>query len=85
MLPLTSMALVGATAYLPGMHHHHHIAPFVAIWAGMFAGTVGVAVAIFAGIWTARHPQSRGFDFIASAGRIRTAPVGAREAKPMSS
>jgi len=78
MLPLTSMALVGAAAYLPGMHHHH-IAPFVAIWVSIFAGTAGAAVAIFAGIWTAKHPGSRGFDFVASARRIRTMPIPAKD------
>jgi ABC-type dipeptide/oligopeptide/nickel transport system permease component len=57
---------------------HHHLALSVAVWVSFFASMLGAGIAIFAGIWSAKHP-SRGFDFVASARRIRTMPIPARD------
>jgi hypothetical protein len=60
-----------------------HIAPSelraIAIAVSMIASMVGAGIAIFAGIWSAKHPQARGFDFIASARRIRAMPIPPRD------
>jgi len=60
-----------------------HMAPSelraIALATTMIAGMAGAFIAIFAGIWSAKHPQARGFDFIASARRIRAMPVPARD------
>jgi len=61
------------------MSHHHHLAVLVAIWVSIFASTVGAFIAIFAGIWSAKHPKVQGFDFVASALRIRAMPIPARD------
>jgi hypothetical protein len=45
----------------------------------MIAGIAGAFVAIFAGLWSAKHPHARGFDFVASARRIRAMPIPARD------
>jgi hypothetical protein len=45
----------------------------------MTAGIAGSFVAIFVGIWSAKHPGPRGFDFAASARRIRAMPIPARD------
>jgi hypothetical protein len=58
---------------------HHHTALSVAIWVSIFASTLGAGIAIFAGIWSAKHPRPRGFDFVASARRIRAMPIPARD------
>ena len=57
----------------------HHLALSVAIWVSMLASMVGAGLAIFAGLWTAKHPRARGFDFVASARRIRTMPIPTRD------
>jgi hypothetical protein len=61
----------------------NHMAPSelraIAQAVSMIAGMAGAFVAIFAGIWSAKHPQGRGFDFVASARRIRAMPVPARD------
>jgi hypothetical protein len=73
------MARIGARRYLRAMQHHH-IALSVAIWVNSFASTLGACIVIFAGIWSAKHPgASRGFDFAASARRIRAMPIPARD------
>ena len=72
------MAPSRAQGYLRDMHHHH-IAQSIAIWVSIFASTVGAGIAVFAGIWSAKHPQARGFDFIASARRLRAMPIPARD------
>ncbi len=54
---------------------HHHIALFVAFWVSIFASTGGAAIAILVAIWSAKHPRARGFDFTASARRIRARPI----------
>jgi len=59
------------------MHHHH--ASFVGIWVSMFASAAGGLTALFCGVWSARHPGSQGFDFIASARRIRARSASARD------
>jgi hypothetical protein len=59
---------------------HHHIASLVAIWASVFASMAGAGLAIFAGLWSAQRRGSQSFDAIASARRIRTMPIRAREA-----
>jgi len=45
----------------------------------MFFSMLGAGIAIFFGIWRSKHPQPRGFDFAASARRIRTTPIPARD------
>ena len=71
------MAQIASRGYLRGMEHHHLALP-VAIWVSIFTSTVGAGFAIFAGIWSAKHPRgSRGFDFLASARRIRAMPIPA--------
>jgi hypothetical protein len=44
----------------------------------MIASMAGAFIAIFAGIWSAKHPGAQGFDFVASARRIRAMPIPAR-------
>ena len=60
-----------------------HIAPselrVIAMAITMIASMVGAGFAIFAGIWSAKHPKSRGFDFVASARRIRAMPIPPRD------
>jgi hypothetical protein len=76
------MALVAAQRYLRRMDHHHAaslIAIIVGAWVPLFAGMVGAGVAISAGIWSAKHHPARGFDFVASARRIRAMPVPPRD------
>jgi hypothetical protein len=63
----------------PQPMHHHHAAPIAAIWISIFASTAGGAIAIFAGVWRARHPAPQPFDFAASARRIRAMPIPARD------
>ena len=62
---------------------HHHAASFIAVIVGacvpIFASMVGAGIAIFSGIWTAKHPETRGFDFVASAGRIRAMTIPGRD------
>jgi len=75
------MASDRAWRYLQSMHYHHialSVALSVAIWVSLFASTVGAYIAIFAGVRSAKHPQARRFDFAASARRIRTMPIPAR-------
>jgi hypothetical protein len=67
------MAPGGARGYLRDMSHHH-IASFVAIFAGLF----GAGIAIFAGALSARRPGTAAFDFTASARRIRARAIPAR-------
>jgi len=57
----------------------HHTAPSVAFWISILASTSGAAIAIFAAIWRAKHPQPQNFDFAASARRIRATPIRSRE------
>ena len=56
---------------LDRMSDHLQTAALVPIWAAVFASMVGAAIAIFAGVFNARQPNKRGFDFVASARRIR--------------
>jgi hypothetical protein len=72
------MASDRSRGYLRGMDHHH-IAQSVAIWVSILASLAGAGIAIFAGIWRAKHPQAGGFDFVASARRIRAMPIPARD------
>jgi len=72
------MARGWARRYLRKMQHHH-LAQAVAIWVSLFASTLGAGIAIFAGLWSAKHRGTRGFDFVASARRIRTMPIPARD------
>jgi hypothetical protein len=72
------MAASGARRYLRGMDHHH-LATYVAISASMFASMIGAGITIAAGIWSAKHPGPRGFDFAASARRIRMRPIPAKD------
>jgi hypothetical protein len=62
---------------------HHHAASLVAAitgaWVPLLAGMIGAGVAIFAGIWSARRHPARGFDFAASARRIRAMPPPPRD------
>jgi len=53
------------------MSDHLQIAALVSIWVALFTSMLGGAIAIFAGIWNAKSPGPRGFDFVASARRIR--------------
>ena len=69
------MARIGAPAYLRAMHHTRSIA----FWISILSSTAAVAIAIVAAIWRAKRPQLRGFDFIASARRIRAMPLPARD------
>jgi hypothetical protein len=62
-------------AMFGGMHH----TPSIAFWISILSSMAAVAIAIFAGIWRAKHPQARGFDFIASARRIRAMPIPPRD------
>jgi len=76
------MAPVAAQRYLRPMDHHTAtslIAVIVGAWVPIFGGMVGAGIAIFAGIWSAKHPQARGFDFVASARRIRAMPIPTRD------
>jgi hypothetical protein len=57
---------------------HHLLATQVALWVSMFASAIGAAFAMFAALWSAKHPGPRAFDFAASARRIRTRPIRAR-------
>ncbi|HLY77952.1 MAG TPA: hypothetical protein VKQ70_01165 [Caulobacteraceae bacterium] len=57
---------------------HHHVWPSVALWVSLLCSMAGAFVAIFAGLWSAKHPRPRGFDFAASARRIRTMPIPPR-------
>ena len=57
---------------------HHLLGSSVAIWLSMLASLTGAGIAIFSGIWRAKHPRPPGFDFIASAQRIRARPIMAR-------
>ena len=57
---------------------HHQLARAIAIWVSLLAGMGGAGIAIYVGLWSAKHPGARGFDFAASARRIRTAPIPAR-------
>jgi|HubBroStandDraft_2_1064218.scaffolds.fasta_scaffold79280_5 hypothetical protein len=61
------------------MLHHLLAAPSFAVWVSMFFSMLGAGIAIFFGIWRSKHPQPRGFDFAASARRIRTTPIPARD------
>jgi hypothetical protein len=58
---------------------HHYAAPGIAFWLSISASLTGAAIAIAAGVWRGKRPPPQGFDFIASARRIRTAPVEARD------
>ena len=71
------MAAGWARRHLQGMDHHH-LARTVAIWVSLLAGTGGASIAIFVGLWSAKRPGARGFDFAASARRVRTSPIPAR-------
>jgi hypothetical protein len=76
------MAPAAARRYIRRMSHHHAaslIALIAGAWVSLLAGMVGAGIAIFAGIWSAKHRPARGFDFIASARRIRAMPIPARD------
>jgi hypothetical protein len=76
------MASVAAQRYFRRMDHRHTaslIAVIATAWGPFFAGMVGAGVAIFAGIWSAKHHPARGFDFVASARRIRAMPIPPRD------
>ena len=61
---------------------HHHAGSLIALisgaWVSLIAGMAGAGIAIFAGIWSARRHPARGFDFAASAQRIRSMPAPPR-------
>ena len=61
------------------MLHHLLAAPSFAVWVSMVCSTLGAGIAIFLGIWRTKHPQPHGFDFAASARRIRAMPIPARD------
>jgi hypothetical protein len=57
------------------MHH----TPSIAFWISILSSLAAVAIAIFAAVWRDKHPQPQGFDFAASARRIRARPIPARD------
>jgi hypothetical protein len=76
------MASAPAQRYPRRMDHHPAASLIWVIagaWVPFVAGMVGAGVAIFAGIWSARRHPPRGFDFAASARRIRAMPVPPRD------
>ena len=77
------MALSRARDYLRGMSHHHlaPVALWIAVWVSVLASLAGGGLAIFLAIWSS-NPRPRGFDFAASARRIRTMSIKASDAYP---